>query len=774
MFGRSEKRTRRTLEERTLRNFLHRSTVVRWLIALGTTAALVVLALIGGRLDPLDLTVGQISPRTMVARVGFSYLDEVATTSERGRKADQTPNVYRLTRDGIARDLVRARHLFERTNALKQSGRVTETGLKPIVEIWNESADIPLSASDVQSLLLLSDRANFLAALERLSNRLAEAGITGDDQFRSDPDVWIVFSATPEDFGTLRRVRAGSLLSATQARQRLMDRLIESVSIPRGARPAVEKIAAELMAPNLQLDLPLSARIREQQVSKVQPVYRTVTKGTVLLERGERVTEDKLAMLRAHEQEAKREDSRQTRWRERIGAAAMVAVIVGSAALALAFSGARERSSTNREYGLLATIVVFHIAVCRLTLFVADSFLGVSPSLLAALLPACLGPMLCAVLGHRRHANAAAYVTSFLLGVITHFNFAVMLTALISSVVGIHFVTPLRRRTRIYEAGLAAGAAAAIVNLLFGFMSEAPWGVIAQQSACALGCALAVSVLIIALLPLFEMLFKVTTDLRWLELADLNHPLLRRMVMEAPGTYHHSLMVANLAERACEAIGANALMARVCSYFHDIGKLKNPEYFCENQVEGHNPHDGISPNMSALVIIAHVKDGVDLAIQNRMVRPVIDTIRQHHGTTQVTYFYRLAKRQEEDARLGSRIVRMKESDVPRVEEETYRYPGPKPTTREVAVISLADVVEAAARGMQRPTPQKVEALVQEAVEQRLGDAQLDECDLTLRELRAVSESFTKTVLGMLHARVAYPKDDANVDQPPSVPSSAAS
>jgi putative nucleotidyltransferase with HDIG domain len=771
MFGRSEKRMRRTLEERTLRNFLHRSAVVRWLIALGATGGLVFLALFGGRLEPLDLTVGQISPRTMVARVGFSYLDEAATTAERMRKAGQAPNVYRLAMENFDRDLVRAKHLIERVIALKKGGSITEAGLRQIAEIWNESADIPLAPSDVQALLYLPDRPAFLAALERLGTRFAEAGITGDDQF-SNPDTPVAFGLKPDDFPRLRAVRAGSFLTAIQGRQRFMERMIETVSVPRAVRATVEKLIADIVTPNLQLDLSLSARLQERQGKSVEPVYHSVTKGAVLLERGERVTEEKLAMLKAHEQEAKREDSSQTRWRQRLGTAAMVAVIVGSAVLALAFSAGNDRPSSNREYGLLATIVVLHMALCRLALFVADTS-GLSPSLIAVVLPACLGPMLCAVLGHRRHANAAAYVTSFLLGVITHFNFAVMLSALISSVVGIHFLTPVRRRARIFEAGALAGSAAVGVNLLFGFMSEVSWQVIGQQSAIALGTALVVSVLVSALLPLFEMLFKVTTDLRWLELADLNHPLLRRMVMEAPGTYHHSLVVANLAERACEAIGANALMARVCSYFHDIGKLKNPEYFCENQPEGHNPHEDIAPNMSALVIIAHVKDGEDLAIQSRMVRPIIDTIRQHHGTSQVSYFYRLAKRQEEDARLGSRIMRMNESDVPRVEEETYRYPGPKPTTREIAVISLADMLEAASRCMQRPTPQKVEALVKEVLDQRLGDGQLDECDLTLRELRVVAESFTKTVLGMTHARVVYPKDDANVDQPSPLPSPAA-
>ncbi|MBV9618244.1 MAG: HDIG domain-containing protein, partial [Verrucomicrobia bacterium] len=252
----------------------------------------------------------------------------------------------------------------------------------------------------------------------------------------------------------------------------------------------------------------------------------------------------------------------------------------------------------------------------------------------------------------------------------------------------------------------------------------------------------------------------ITTDVSWLELSDLNHPLLRRMTIEAPGTYHHSLVVANLAEAAGEKIGANATMCRVCAYFHDVGKLVKPEYFTENMSFERNPHDDLAPTMSALIIIAHVKEGVDLALKNKLNQRIIDIIQEHHGTSLVYYFFQRALQQQGDARAGGKIMNIREEDIPEVQEESFRYPGPKPQTKESAIVSLADIVESASRSLEKPTPQKIEQLVNELIEERIADGQLDECDLTLGELRKIAERFRFTLMTMLHTRIAYPKGDS--------------
>ncbi|MFN5870587.1 MAG: HDIG domain-containing metalloprotein, partial [Akkermansiaceae bacterium] len=260
------------------------------------------------------------------------------------------------------------------------------------------------------------------------------------------------------------------------------------------------------------------------------------------------------------------------------------------------------------------------------------------------------------------------------------------------------------------------------------------------------------------LLPLFELMFNLITDISWLELSDLNHKLLKQMQLEAPGTFHHSLVVAALAEAAAEKIGANAPMCRVCAYFHDVGKLNKPSYFIENQHDGsENPHDALTPTMSGLVIIAHVKDGIDLAVKHKLNPRIIQVIQEHHGDSLVYYFYRKAQEQKKaekekvDKKLGN------EEDLPKVVEKNFRYPGPCPSTKESGIICLADTIESASRSLSKPTPAKIRALVDELVSTKIQDGQLDLCPLTMGELALVKDSFTNTLRSMLHSRIDYQK-----------------
>jgi putative nucleotidyltransferase with HDIG domain len=262
-----------------------------------------------------------------------------------------------------------------------------------------------------------------------------------------------------------------------------------------------------------------------------------------------------------------------------------------------------------------------------------------------------------------------------------------------------------------------------------------------------------------AILPLVEGAFQITTTISWIELADLNHPLLQQMTLEAPGTYHHSLIVANIAEAGAKAIGIDPTACRVIAYFHDIGKIIKPEYFTENIPPGTNPHENLSPSMSALIIIAHVKEGIDLALKYRLKRQVLDAIQQHHGDSLVTYFHQRALQQQQDAREGGKIMNMREEDVPEVSETSFRYPGPRPQTKEIALVSMADAVEAASRSLEKPTPQRIDDLVDQIVAHKIADHQLDECHLTMNEIRAASDAMAATVKNMMHTRISYAKKE---------------
>ena len=289
-------------------------------------------------------------------------------------------------------------------------------------------------------------------------------------------------------------------------------------------------------------------------------------------------------------------------------------------------------------------------------------------------------------------------------------------------------------------------------------LGNTDWAMIGRQSLAAIGNPILIAMLVGGALPVLENAFRITTDISWLEAADLNHPLLRRLTIEAPGTYHHSLVVANLSEAAAETIGANPTMCRVCSYFHDIGKLVKPEYFTENMRHDRNPHNELAPTMSALIILAHVKEGVDLALKYKLNQKIIDVIQEHHGTSLVQYFYKRALQQQEDARQGGKIMNIREEDIPEVREESFRYGGPKPQTRESGIISLADCVESASRSLEKVTPTRLEQLINDFIQNRILDRQLDECNLTLKELRIIAESFAFTLQNMLHSRIAYPTE----------------
>src|SRR3984893_18490685 len=427
--------------------------------------------------------------------------------------------------------------------------------------------------------------------------------------------------------------------------------------------------------------------------------------------------------------------------------------------------------SQNSRVLLVFGIILLQLAVTKLLLVICNSgnYRFLRPEMGGLITPYAFAPLILSVLLGRHHGLFASVFVSFwssmLFGKI---DAPLLVTSLISGFTAVSLTLQVRRRSRLIRAGFGIGLAIWFLSLTFGLIGPInlfpptanDWGMIGLQSAFAIGNGIVTAMIVGGALPLIEHLFQVTTDFSWLEASDLNHPLLRRMTIEAPGTYHHSLVVANLAEAAAEAIGANATLCRVCSYFHDVGKLVKPEYFTENMNFERNPHDDLAPTMSALIIIAHVKEGVDLALKHKLNHRMIDIIQEHHGTSLVYYFYQRALQQQQDARAGGKIMNIREEDIPEVREESFRYPGPKRQTKESATVSLADIVESASRSLEKPTPQKVEQLVNELIEERIADRQLDDCDLTLGELKVIAERFRFTLMTMLHSRIAYPKPES--------------
>lgn len=454
-----------------------------------------------------------------------------------------------------------------------------------------------------------------------------------------------------------------------------------------------------------------------------------------------------------------------------------VGFLVFCTALAQLWINHPETFFRNSRLGLVFSIFLIHLGLIKTTLIlVSDGVLSAQYGLF--IIPFAFGPLVISVLLGKNHGIFGAVFLSIWGAILHQGGYIFLVISLITGFIAVYVTLSVRRRSRLIRAGIYVGLATWMMGLAFGNIGiawesirDTNWEMVGIQSLLAVSTGFLTAVLVSGLLPVLEHSFRITTDISWLELADLNHPLLKRMTIEAPGTYHHSLVVANLAEAAAESIGANASMCRVSSYFHDIGKLVKPEYFTENMRTDRNPHDELSPTMSALIIIAHVKEGVDLALRYKLNQQVIDIIQQHHGTSLVWFFYKRAKQQEDDARAGGKIMNIRDEDIPEVREESFRYSGPRPQFKESGIISLADMVESASRSLSKPTPQRIEQLVTSLIDKRIVDHQLDDCDLSLKEIRTISESFTFTLKNMLHSRISYPDDEPKKqERKSSVPS----
>jgi hypothetical protein len=336
---------------------------------------------------------------------------------------------------------------------------------------------------------------------------------------------------------------------------------------------------------------------------------------------------------------------------------------------------------------------------------------------------------------------------AFLAADVSDRSFSVALSLLIASIIAALLSYRIRRRFQVIRAGFLAGIVQFVVAYFlegrnsFLIFSTLDLGLL---KICLINGILS-PIIVLGILPIFEYIFKVLTNISLLELSDFNHPLMRRLILEAPGTYQHSLVMANLSEAAAEAIGANSLLVRVGAYYHDIGKLVKPQYFIENLVNYKDMHKKLKPSMSKLIIFNHVKEGVELAKRHHINPQIINFIRQHHGKTLVYYFYSRAKEIEPDQK----------------HEEEYKYPGPKPQSKEIAIVALADSVEAISRTVSEPNPARIEEMVREVVKKRFLEGELDESSLTLKDLEKITQSFIRILNATYHTRIKYPKENNN-------------
>ncbi|RFU61331.1 HD family phosphohydrolase [Bacillus sp. V59.32b] len=393
---------------------------------------------------------------------------------------------------------------------------------------------------------------------------------------------------------------------------------------------------------------------------------------------------------------------------------------------------------------MLSIVLVLSLLVMK----IFSVFSSLQYSDLGFYFPAAMAAMLVKNLLNERFAAAITIILGAFGAIIFNgdvsgnLDFSIGLYIMFSGLAAIVILSKNNSKTKILQAGVLLSLINIVLLFSILFIMDGNYSRMEYlfYMVAAIVSGVASSVLTIGLLPFFEAGFGILSSIKLLELSNPNHPLLRRILTEAPGTYHHSVMVANLADSACEAIGANGLLARVGCYYHDIGKTKRPQFFIENQINIENPHDRLPPATSKDIIIAHSIDGAEMLLKHKMPQEIVDIAEQHHGTTLLKFFYHKALKQGEN-----------------VKEEEYRYPGPKAQTKEIAVIGIADSVEAAVRSMVRPTSEKIVEIVEKIINERLNDHQFDECDITMKELGIVKQSLCETLNGIFHSRIEYPE-----------------
>jgi putative nucleotidyltransferase with HDIG domain len=554
--------------------------------------------------------------------------------------------------------------------------------------------------------------------------------------------------------GSERPVPLSTLADAIDFRRDLEEVLrAELLERPAVARRWIKTTVDFLtvnLAPNLVFNRGETAQRARHAAEKVVPRSRQLRRGQVLVRRGDTVTAELAETLRVFRRE--RRDTNNLM--QMTGIVLLIAILIAGwwPALRLISPAAELRL----RLSMMFILVLLFTAADRLGLFLATaiafnaqgSALSTAEVYLWAL-PFAAGPATVLVLVGMQPAFVFAVCGAGIAGILLGGEFPMAAYALASGVIGALAAQRSRDRASLSRVGLVVGAANVLLMLIIEFyrgLPDTPVSLAFAALFAFVGGPLSVGV-VSFLLPVFESMFGITTDTRLLELSNQNLPLLKRLSLEAPGTYQHSLAVSNLAEAGSEAVGANSLLLRVCAYYHDVGKLVKPDYFVENQ-RGGNPHDSLAPSMSALVIQSHVKEGLEMAREARLPLPIRQGIATHHGTKLIRYFFTRAKERNGD-------------DKSEVRESDYRYSGPRPHTKELGILLLADAVEAAARTLDVPTPGKLQAMIDKIFSNDLEDGQLDDCDLTFSELDKVASAFLWVLTSMYHHRIDYPGFDFN-------------
>jgi putative nucleotidyltransferase with HDIG domain len=532
-------------------------------------------------------------------------------------------------------------------------------------------------------------------------------------------------------------------LQAARNYIRNQTKALHDKGVPPEIAEAAIKLAQSLVRPNLTFNQRETEARRELARASVKPVFFKIKKGEMIVREGERIGPEHVLKLDA--------ELKNSRPIDLIGRIPAMAILIGILFASIYFVGLmRTKSTADLLFDATAFLSLFLITWTYN--FVAGEIERGFPYLSATALlfgmPVAVGAMLISIFQGVGAAASFSLIISVFASLAIGARVEFFIYFFVSSLIAAYGVRNCTERVILIKTGLMVG----LINIILSLAVQMIYGTLYTLNAVVAPLAgfmggLLSGIIATGVLPLVEIAFGFTTDIKLLELSNMDQPLLRELMVQAPGTYHHSVVISNMVEATAKAVHANPLLAKVSAYYHDIGKMKKPLYFIENQGGGENKHEKLAPSMSSLILISHVKDAVELAREHKLGREIIDIIQQHHGTSLISYFYH--KAQERQLSKSGKVTEIKEED--------FRYPGPKPQTKEAGLVMLADMVEAASRSLVDPTPARIQGMVQKIINKVFSDGQLDACELTLKDLHEIAKGFNKTLSGIFHHRIEYPE-----------------
>jgi putative nucleotidyltransferase with HDIG domain len=742
-------------------------------LGLFVAAALLIWVITGGGTPPMAFRTGDVPARKIIARVDFQLQDDPETL-KRKQEARRTAEAVYLNNPRLLEE--RRQELTNKVGRLVQASDFdavqSDSALK---QLWQEFVIPGTASADEEKRRFETLKTFFTAGMD--SNRYDDAikqalqplekfGLLKELKHKEGSQLAVI--VRDQDTGrtigraNVEEIRLDKVKAALP--QRIRDELKVQGSVVDNASLVADLTIGWLegrIPETLNWDQAASEKEADRAESEVPVVTIDYKAGIAELAPGERpLGEKELALLRL-EHEAWRSNMKFRHWVSRslatMGMYLALSILCG-------FYIYHRRPRLLHDLRRYATLLGAFVVTVGLAWVASEN------QWRAEIIPILLFAMTAAIAYEKELALLLAASVAVIVSFSLQQGLAEFVILVSGAATAILLLRRIRSRTKLIYVGFFTGVVVMLTTIGVGTLVDRAFGATSlaltwTASPQVIGdyrqtfyymlvlgaawfgfCSLLAGVLMTGLLPFIERMFDVQTDISLLELGDVQHPLLQELVRRAPGTYNHSINVASIAETASESIGANGLLVRVGAYFHDIGKMLKPAYFVENQGPDGNRHESLQPAMSTLVIIAHVKDGADLARRHHLPQSIIDFIEQHHGTTLVEYFFRReAQRLKEDPDAGE------------LDETTFRYPGPKPQTKEAAVLMLADVVESASRALVDPTPARIESLVHDLAMKRLLDGQFDECGLTLSELRIIEDSLVKSLTAVYHGRVKYPE-----------------